>query len=129
MLFINSFCSAAEIGSNLSASKTVSKPSPRCPSLIPSTAKPSHSKRADKSVGSCNSRTNIPASIACGVPAGTRIASPGLTGTIVSEASSAAESILLTMSWTTSFFILCAKPKPTFASAGASKIIQASVLP
>ena len=47
---------------------------PRPPRRSP---KPAHSSRIDRSVGSCSSTISSPSPIACGVPAGTKIASPG----------------------------------------------------
>ena len=68
--------SAVSRASVRTASRATSKPSPRWPSAGPSMSKPSHSSRIEKSVGSCSSTTNTPASRQCGVDAGTSTPSP-----------------------------------------------------
>ena len=73
------------------APSTRSQPRFRCPSSSLS-SNPSHSSSTDRSVGSWSSTSRIPAPIACGVPAGTKTASPAPTGISCIAASIASES-------------------------------------
>ena len=83
----------------------------------------------EKSVGSCNSRINIPSAIACGIPAGTKIPSPALTLCLFKESINPFVSSFSTIFLTFAKAIFDSKPIPTQASFGASKTIQASVFP
>ena len=89
----------------------------------------SHSKRIEKSVGSCNSKINIPSAMACGIPAGTSIPSPALTVLLFNELIKPLVSSFSTMFLTFDIVMFDSKPIPTHASFGASKTIQASVFP
>ena len=110
------------------AASARSQPRSRCPSSWLS-SNPSHSSSTERSVGSWSSTSRIPAPIACGVPAGTRIASPAPTGISCIAPSIAAESWMRIHSRTSSSSTGRENPTWTAARGSASTMIHASVFP
>src|SRR3954464_5625848 len=106
-----------------------SHPSPNVAACSSSIPNPSHSIRIERSVGSWSSAMRIPSPIACGTPAGTKTASPALTGTGLSAPRRASWSWASTHAPSVSPAIASRQPTATSAPSRAARTIQASVLP